>query len=531
VFEEIHPPLEAEQALIEARRCLQCGGPNALAPCVQACPTEIDVPRFIGQIAEGRPAEAAETIFSANPLGGTCARVCPVEIFCEHACVLSKEGRRPIEIARLQRYATDISLREPPADWRIERQHLESVGVVGAGPAGLACASELAHLGYLVTVYDKRVLPGGLVSYGIAPYKQMVDPIPAEVERLRDAGVRFQMGVEVGRDISVPMLMDRHEAVFLATGTGADMPANLPGEDLSGIWNSLEFIEWLKMLGPNSVRLGRRVVVIGGGNTAIDVAREAVRLGSDEVTIVYRRCEEHMPAYRHEIEAAKREGVKILELVAPLEFLGRSRVQAVRCVRMQLGAPDRTGRPRPEPLVGSEFELAVDGVIKAIGQQPLQGLAEQLDVAIEGAGIRVDSEMHTNVTGVFAGGDCLNGGATVVEAVRDGIQAARSIHSRFSGEPIKTGRRLKVESKVIHREEIVEYMQGDHAIATSIELCKGCDLCVSSCPAGILHLDHRSKIVVDDIDRCVFCGLCEARCPDFAIWMVKGSEPAKAGSR
>lgn len=562
VFRDAHPPLRDEQAAVEANACLQCGGPHAPAPCVAACPTGIDIPGFIGAIADGRPVDAASTIFADNILGGTCARVCPVEVLCEGACVLHKEGRRAIHIGLLQRYATEKVLDAAafvvaPPDLDPKPQ---TVGVIGAGPAGLACAAELARLGYRVTVYEQREFPGGLVTRGIAPYKQHYRPMPEEVEQIERLGVEFCLGVTVGKDITVEQLRAQHQAIFLGVGMGDDTPAGIPGENLPGVWESLRFIETLKLAAAGKIHLGKRVAVIGGGNTAIDVAREAVvirkserlaepeaernrevtagntavdvarqaaLLGAAEVMLLYRRSEAEMPAFAHEIAAARREGVQIVPLVAPVEFVGTDRVTAVRCVRMKLGAPDASGRPRPEPVPGSEFLLEVDSVIKAIGQKPHAGLLKLFGVEMKGNVVKVDGDGRTTTPGVYTGGDAVNGGATVVQAVRDGRNAARAIDRDFT-RAAPPPRPAPPPAKVESSDGTIRHFQADFRLTTAPRLCKGCNVCVTTCPTHTLALDRSNHIVVNDANTCVFCGLCEARCPDFAIWIVRGeSERAR----
>jgi dihydropyrimidine dehydrogenase (NAD+) subunit PreT len=519
---EVHPSMRDDEARVEASACLQCGGPSAPAPCVSACPTSIDIPGFILQIAGGRPTEAAEIIFRSNILGGTCGRVCPVEELCQGSCVLLKSGRRAIQIGRLQRHACDaLEAVECTVSVKPRKRTGREVAVVGAGPAGLACAAELARLNYRVTVYERRPMAGGLVVHGIAPYKQLVDPIPAEVERIRRLGVEFRFDVKVGRDITAAQLRERYLAVFLGIGMGPDTPAKLPGEHLIGVWDSLEFIERVKTANLTSFHMGQRIVVIGGGNTAVDVAREAARLGCMDVTMVYRRDEAQMPAYRHEVVAAKAEGVKLVCLTAPLEFVGSERVVGVRCVKMRLGEPDSSGRSRPEQVPGSEFMLPSDMVVKAIGQRPLLDLIGGFGVEAPGGNVRVDGEGHTSEAWCYAGGDCINGGATVVEAVRDGKRAAQSIHRSLAKLPAAK-QKEPLAAMIVHRGPVISHMQGLSELATSPGLCKGCRLCVESCPSEILNLDDQSKIVVSDVNRCVFCGICEDRCPDFAIWLNKG---------
>jgi dihydropyrimidine dehydrogenase (NAD+) subunit PreT len=425
IYQEIHPPLDSTRAVLEADRCLECGGPYAPAPCTAACPARVPVPQFIRAIREGRPEEAAKLIFEANILGGSCARVCPVEELCEGACVLTKEGRRAVSIGRLQRYATDVALARQLNFFARPAWKPQSVGVIGAGPAGLACAAELAKMGYDVVVYESRPEPGGLITSAIAPYKQLKDPLPAEVAMIERLGVKIHYGVTVGKDISFEELERRHQAIFLGVGLGADASARIPGEDLPGVWDSLEFVEQIKSGRPP--KIGPIVAVIGGGNTAIDVAREAVRLGATNVMVLYRRTEEQMPAFKHEVKAARREGVHFYFLTAPVRLLGNGKVRKIECIHMRLGAPDRSGRPAPEPVPGTEFTLEVDTVIKAIGQEKRVELWKALGLETEGGLVTVNENFQTNREKYFAGGDCINGGATVVEAVRHGKLAAQGI--------------------------------------------------------------------------------------------------------
>lgn len=434
-LEEVPPFSSREEALFEAERCLLCGGKEALAPCVAACPAKVDVPRFIKEILDGDYEASGKTIFAANVLGGTCARVCPVDELCEGACVLHEEGRRPVAIGRLQRFATDWVLERGLEYLERGRARKQSVGVIGAGPAGLACAAELAELGYEVTVYESRAHLGGLVIGAIAPYKQQIEPLPQEAERIARLGVAFQLGRAVGENPTFEELERRHEALFLGVGMGKDTEVRWEGDDLEGVYESLAFIEELKLGDPRRLRIGERVAVIGGGNTALDVAREAVRLGAKDVMILYRRTEEQMPAFRKEVKWARKEGVHFYWLVAPQRLLGTSRVEGVECLYMRLGSPDASGRPRPEPVPGTEFVLPVDTVVKAIGQQPRTDLFKRIPgLELEGGLVKVDPQtMQTANPRYFAGGDCINGGATVVQAVHDGKLAALGIHRYLSG--------------------------------------------------------------------------------------------------
>ena len=413
---ELNPPLSAAAAVVEADRCLECGGPHAPAPCMVSCPAGVDVPSFVGAVAAGDPGAAAATIFAENILGGTCARVCPVEVLCQRDCVLVHEGRRPIEIGALQRYATEwayangVPLRErSPANGK-------RVAVIGAGPAGLAAAGELAARGYAVTVYDERAEVGGLVRFAIAPYRQSNEPLPDEARLLADLGVEFRLRARLDA-AQLAQLETEVDAIVVAVGMGADTDVSYEGDDLQGVWESLPFIEQLKTGGLPAV--GERVAVVGGGNTAVDVAVEAERLGADVSLLLYRRTEQEMPAYEHEVELARREGVEIKFLTNPIAFVGDGYVQGVRCAEMRLGDPDESGRRRPEPIPGSEFVVPVDTVVKAIGQQPRDEFLTLL--------ASVDEDGRTADPKIFAAGDAVNGGASVVQAVCEAKRAVASL--------------------------------------------------------------------------------------------------------
>jgi glutamate synthase (NADPH/NADH) small chain len=427
LFEELRPPIDASDAAVEADRCLECGGPYAPAPCAVACPAGVDVPGFIAQLSVGDQAGAAETILAENLLGATCARVCPVEVLCEGACVLRHEGRPPIAIGALQRHAMDWALEHGVELRPLAPSNGRRVAVIGAGPAGLTCAGELAARGYAVTVYDEREEVGGLVRYAIAPYRQQREPLPAEARGLEVLGVKLELGHRIAGRAELEAVAAAADAVFLGIGMGADTEASYPGDDLPGVWESLPFIEALKSGAPPEV--GKSVVVIGGGNTAIDVACEARRLGAREVTLLYRRTEAEMPAYAHEVEEARAEGVRFQWLTTPVRFLGESRLEAVECRLMRLGEPDASGRRRPEPMLGTEFTIPADTAVKAIGQRPRTEMLNWIDwLELERGRLKVDPETgRTTNPKFFAGGDAVNGGDSVVEAVREGKRAARAI--------------------------------------------------------------------------------------------------------
>jgi dihydropyrimidine dehydrogenase (NAD+) subunit PreT len=431
-FAELRPPLSEEEALLTADLCLECRG-RAPAPCVVACPAGVDVPGFVEAIARGKPGDAARTIFAENFLGGTCARVCPAEVLCQGACVLEHEGRPPVPIAALQRYATDWAFAHGVFPGAQATSTGCKVAVVGAGPAGLACAGELAARGHAVTVFDERQEIGGLVRYAIAPYRQERDPLPDELRALEALGVELRLGCPIDSPEALDAIAAGADAVFLAIGMGPDVDVGYPGDDLAGVWESLRFVEALKTGCPPAV--GRRAAVIGGGNTAIDMAREALRLGADEVTVLYRRTEAEMPAYPHEVEEAREEGVRFEWLVSPVRFVGAAHLEGVECLRMELGAPDESGRRRPEPVPGSEFLVPVDTVVKAIGQQPRAEFLGWIDgLELRHGLVEVDPETgRTGNPKFFAAGDATNGGATAVEAVRGAKLAARAIDEWLGG--------------------------------------------------------------------------------------------------
>jgi len=427
VFDELKPALDRDAAIVEADRCLECGGVHAEAPCAVACPAGVPVPSFVAAIARDDPDEAARLIFAQNLLGGTCGRVCPVETLCQGHCVLPHEGQRPIAIGRLQRYAVDhalaagVTLRtRAPFNWL-------RISVIGAGPAGLAAAGELAALGYEVTVYDERLEPGGLARYAIAPYKIACEPLPDEARVLHELGVHFELGVPVASREALAEIEEESDAVVLAVGMGADQEIAYPGDNLPGVWESLPFIEKLKTgFAPH---VGSSVVVIGGGNTAVDVAREAVRLGAETVRMVYRRTVDEMPAYPHEVIEARDEGVEIEWLTIPVRFVGEDRLEGVECRRAELGEPDESGRRRPHEIPGSEFVIPCETAVKAIGQRGRTEFLELVEgLELDHGRIVVDEHGRTTNPKYFAAGDALNGGATVVEAVRGAKIAAQGVH-------------------------------------------------------------------------------------------------------
>ena len=430
---EALPPLTRHEALVEANRCLYCYD----APCTHACPTHIDIPRFIKKIATDNLLGSAKTILDANLLGATCSRVCPVQELCEGACVLGSE-HKPIMIGRLQRYAMDYAYVQKPNLFQPAVSTGIKVAVIGAGPAGLSCAGELARMGHSVTLFEKRPLGGGLSTYGIIVLREPVEVALAEVEMICSLGVQLQTGVELGVDIGLSELRSRYDAVFLGTGLGTTPQLGIPGEEycLDGI----EYIESSKMT-PAALPRARNAIVIGAGNPAIDCATIAKRTGAERVTMVYRRTEHEMTAYPHEYEFIKKEGVEFRFLTQPVRVITEEAVvSALECVRMQLAELDNSGRPAPKPIIGSEFQMPADLVIKAIGQEK-PSIASLLGLETERGFIRVTEDFETSLPGVFAGGDCIrvSGAASTVMAVEDGKLAARAIHRRLAAEPVLAG--------------------------------------------------------------------------------------------
>lgn len=422
-FEDFKPALTMQQAIVEANRCLYC----ADAPCVEACPTRIDVPEFIRKIATGNLKGSARTIFLANVFGMSCARVCPVEVLCAGGCVLNNMGVPPIQIGRLQRYATDTAYE---SGWRFFEAGAptgKSVALIGGGPASLAAAHALRRMGHACTVYEKRDVLGGLNTWGVAPYKLRADRALEEAAWvLAIGGIEVQSRVEVGKDVSWAELEQKHDAFFLGFGLGADQWLEVPGANLDGVEGAVAVIERMK-LGEIDVSNLRHVLVVGGGNTAVDVVREVLGLGMPNVTLVYRRTEADMPGYAHEWSAAKNAGARVLWRSLPAAFEGRDRV--VRTVITRLDE-------HRQPIAGSEFELDTDLVLMAIGQEKTADTVARLEgVETERGRVVVDETGATGRRGVFAGGDCVNGGKEVVNAVAEGTAAAAAIDAYLRGDP------------------------------------------------------------------------------------------------
>jgi glutamate synthase (NADPH/NADH) small chain len=424
---DIAPRYTEQQALVESSRCLFCFD----APCITACPTGIDIPAFIKKIMTGNVTGAARTILTANILGASCARVCPTEVLCEGACVMLDRDRDPIKIGRLQRYATDhvsekrIAVLKPAA-----KKSGKRIAVIGGGPAGMGCAAELAQLGHEAVVFERKPNGGGLNTYGIAYYKMKPEVSLEEVDLVKSLGVEFRCGVEVGKDVARAEL-DAFDAVFIGIGLGAGQRLRIPGEDLPEVIDALAFIEQIHTEPLHRIPVGARVAVIGCGNTAIDAATQARRLGADEVVVIYRRGGLHMSAYAFEYDLAKRDGATFLFHHAPVEVLAREgHVSGLRLARTRFNESGAL-----EQIADSEFIEPFDMVLKAVGQQKqrrwLQELFPELAMNRNGTVVRDFETGRTSLAKVFTGGDCANGGREVVNAVGEGKKAARGIHQMF----------------------------------------------------------------------------------------------------
>ena len=448
-FEEVSYGYNQQEALAEASRCLNCKKPM----CMTACPVSVKIPLFISRIVAGDIAAAAEVIAQDSSLPAICGRVCPQETQCEGSCILGKKGE-PIAIGRLERFVADWSRehsatiangacgtgtesdavgKDKPASGTRRK-----VAVVGSGPSGLACASDLAKLGYDVTIYESLHKAGGVLVYGIPEFRLPKEKVvAAELENVKKLGVKIITNVVVGKTVTMNWLRENYDAIFLGQGAGLPKFSGIPGEDLNGVSSANEFLTRNNLMGAfkpgakTPIIAGARAVVIGGGNVAMDAARTALRLGAD-VTIVYRRSMAELPARAEEVHHAQEEGVKFMMLMAPVEVLGNEKgwVRALRCQKMVLGEPDESGRRKPVPVEGEFVDIETDTVISALGTSPNRLISQatpELEVSKRGT-IVADENLATSIPGVYAGGDAVTGAATVILAMGAGRKAAASIH-------------------------------------------------------------------------------------------------------
>ncbi|RJS81705.1 NADPH-dependent glutamate synthase [Candidatus Bathyarchaeota archaeon] len=440
-FNEVALGYTKEQAIEEANRCLQCPKPQ----CVQGCPVEIDIPAFIKLIREEKFDEAVKKIKEKNSLPAICGRVCPQEEQCQKFCVLGKVGD-PVSIGRLERFVADWEREKGVTIPEIAPPTGKKVAIIGAGPAGLTAAADLAKLGHKVVIFEALHRPGGVLVYGIPEFRLPKSIVQAEVEYIQKLGVELRLGYLIGRIHTIPELLKKEgfDAVFIGTGAGLPRFMRIPGENLGGIYSANEFLIRVNLMKSYAfpeydtpIRIGKHVAVIGGGNVAMDSARSALRLGAEEVYIVYRRSREEMPARKEEVENAEEEGIIFKFLANPTRFIGDEKgwVRQMECIRMKLGPPDESGRRRPIPIEGSEFVMDVDTVIVAIGRTPnpiIQRTTEGLEVTRWGT-IVTDENGKTSLEGVYAGGDIVTGEATVISAMGAGKKAARAIHEYLMG--------------------------------------------------------------------------------------------------
>lgn len=547
-----------------------------LPPCRAACPAHVNVQAYVALIQRGKFKEAVEVIRKDLPFPAICGRVCFSP--CEDACARVNVDQA-VAVRSLKRIVADIEREQGRVSAEpVPKRYADKVAIIGAGPAGLTATYELAKLGYPVTVFERLAEPGGMMRYCIPDFRLEKFVVANEIAYIKDLGVEIKTGVEFGKDITIESLRrDGYKAIFIAIGTQLGMKLNVPGEDLEGVVNAVDFLRGIALGKP--IAIGERVAVIGGGNTAVDAARTAKKLGAKEVLILYRRSREEMPAFRHEVELAERDGVKFHFLVAPKQIIGENgKVKAVECLKMRLGEPDESGRRRPIPIAFSEHQYEVDMVIPALGQVAETSSLPQELLSKEKRGLLIQADpltMETSVSGVFAGGDVVTGPASIIEAVGAGKRAAVSINRYLTGQDLRKDRdeekivettwvkdwRLlekkerrydaPIEKPHLSFEEAKEYLEklkrkarfeafrclgcgpcaeclagielceGDKAVVDESK-CVGCNVCAVICPVEAIKKNEKGVAQVNE-DLCKGCGLCAARCPEQAITMKKFS--------
>lgn len=430
-FDEVCLGYNEEEALAEASRCLQCKEPT----CVGGCPAMVDIPSFVKAIKENKADDAIEIIKKTNNLPGVCGRVCPQEAQCGLKCAL-KDAKKPISIGKLERYAADNARDQKPP--KIKKLN-KSIAVVGSGPASLACAADLALKGYGVTVIEALHKPGGVLRYGIPSFRLPRKVLNKEINFIRKIGVNFKLNCVVGKTVTLDELSERYDAVFLGTGAGLPRFMGIDGEDLCNVYSANEFLVRVNLMNANKfpeyktpVKKGSKVVVVGGRNVAIDSARVARRLGG-EITVLYRRPFDEMPARVEEVRNAQEEGIQFLTLTNLVRILGDGKVEHVECIQMRLGSEDETGRKSPIPIEDTEFTIDADQVVIAVGQAANNLVGKSSEIMMGGRGVIVDENMRTSLSNVFAGGDSISGSATVIMAIGDGKKAAEKIDEYLNG--------------------------------------------------------------------------------------------------
>ena len=431
-FNEVIYGYTKEEAIEEAGRCLRC----KTRPCVNGCPINNDIPEFISKIAEGKIEEEYKIVRNKNNFPAICGRVCPQEDQCEGNCVRGRKGES-IAIGLLERFCADYTLKNASIKNNTTKNNIK-IAVIGSGPAGLACARDLAENGYSITVFEALDILGGILIYGIPKFRLPRDVVNCEIEYLRKLGVQFILGKKIGKDISINSLYEQgFKVIFLATGANNPKPIGIEGENLIGVYYAYEYLMKINLFGEkHELDIGKKVAVIGGGNVAMDAARVSRRLGAEDVCILYRRTKKEMPARHNEVEHAEVENIKIIESVSPVSFIGENgKLNKIELVKTELIAADESGKARVVEVKGSNFFLEVDTVVIAIGQEhdhhTITDKEDKIDTQSAGGIFVHHDTMETTKENIFAGGDVVSGGATVIEAIKAGKKAAKAIDDKF----------------------------------------------------------------------------------------------------